>query len=118
MKPQKLAEIFKAGRLAAENVNQDDSGNDHNLDTPAVHLGMSDANVQAAAKEAGVSATSFEWFGKKYYWIADFLEGSASRRTRMAEAFHCVMIEHGLDAKVYYHMRLGERTVVMALPER
>lgn len=84
-----LALALKAAKdfaLAADLKNSEDGGT-CNFDSPAFRVERArESTIEAAAKKAGVDVSSFQWYGKRWYWITGICEGQANRRSRMATA--------------------------------
>jgi len=91
-----------AAALAAD-PGQDADGGTCNFDTPVIEFpGIREKFIQDCATEAGISATSFKWFGgRRWFFVHVPSNGQANRRSIMAEAAYRKLKELGLHAVMY-----------------
>ncbi len=94
-----------AAALAAD-PGPDADGGTSNFDTAAIELpGIRERFVEECAKAAGITATSFRWFGgRRWFFVFVPMYGQGDRRSRMAEAANRKLKELGLKACLYCQM--------------
>lgn len=83
-----LAACFAAAKAAGIAARTEDDGGTCNFDSPAFRIkGVAASKIKAAAEQAGVTASSFEWFGgRRWFWLTGFLAGQGNCRARMSNA--------------------------------
>jgi hypothetical protein len=111
LEKSRLIEAFKRAASAAiaadPGPEPENDGGTANFDTPAIRLpGIREKFVAECATEAGISVSSFSWFGgKRWFFVRVPMHGQANRRSAMMEAAMRVLEEYPeLNAQGYYRM--------------
>lgn len=96
-----LRDALEYGRTLAG----DDDGGTSNFDSPSIDLPRwNKALVEEAAKEAGLSCSTWDVLGHKQYVFSVPGSGQGLMRTRTAEAMSWYLRRKGYAASVYYQM--------------
>lgn len=101
----KLAQDLKeAAAYGLEVSAGDEDGGTCNFDSPALFLkGWRDAMVEQAAEAAGLSCSTWNFYGKAcVFSVPGGYQGNA--RTTAAEAMRDFLLARGYDATMYYQM--------------